>query len=99
VQIVQQDAPWSFGQFPYSSGAYHRWLHNEKPSIMVRDQTLYYRLDTEERARSLREWNRPVYWPLELLGLALLAALARARKALFARDTVRATGERAETTP
>ncbi|WP_223673144.1 hypothetical protein, partial [Proteus terrae] len=63
------------GYFPYASGAYHRWVHNGKPSIVVRDQAQYYRLDTAERARSLREWNQPVYWPVAAL-LAGVAAMA-----------------------
>ncbi|MDE2401810.1 MAG: ABC transporter substrate-binding protein [Burkholderiales bacterium] len=71
VRILQEDAPWSWGYFPYASGAYQRWVHNGKPSIMVRDQAQYYRIDTADRSRSLRNWNRPVYWPLA----ALLAAL------------------------
>lgn len=75
VRILQNDAAWSWGYFPYASGAYHRWVLNGKPSIMVRDQAQYYRLDTADRVRSLHEWNRPVYWPLLLLG-ALLAGMA-----------------------
>ena len=71
VRILQEDAPWSWGYFPYASGAYHRWVHNGKPSIMVRDQAQYYRIDAAERARSLRDWNKPIYWPLALLMLAL----------------------------
>jgi ABC-type transport system substrate-binding protein len=71
VRILQQDAPWSWGYFPYASGAYHRWVHNGKPSIMVRDQAQYYRLDTAERSRSLRAWNQPIYWPLALLSVLL----------------------------
>ncbi len=75
VRILQEDAPWSWGYFPYASGAYHRWVHNGKPSIVVRDQAQYYRLDTAERERSLREWNQPVYWPVAAL-LAGVAAMA-----------------------
>jgi ABC-type transport system substrate-binding protein len=75
VRILQEDAPWSWGYFPYASGAYHRWVHNGKPSIMVRDQAQYYRLDTADRSRSLRQWNAPIYWPVALL-LLTVAAMA-----------------------
>ena len=86
VRILHEDAPWSWGYFPYSSGAYHRWVRNGKPSIMVRDQAQYYRLDTAERSRSLQDWNHPVYWPV-LAVLAVLAAMAwGAVKILRARD-------------
>ncbi len=72
VTILQEDAPWSWGYFPYASGAYQRWVHNGKPSIMVRDQAQYYRLDTQDRTRSLRDWNHPVYAPLVALVLTLI---------------------------
>lgn len=75
VRILQEDAPWSFGYFPYASGAYHRWVHNGKPSIMVRDQAQYYRLDTADRSNSLRQWNHPVYWPVVAL-VALIGLMA-----------------------
>jgi ABC-type transport system substrate-binding protein len=74
VRILQEDAPWSWGYFPYASGAYHRWVHNGKPSIMVRDQAQYYRLDLKDRSTSLRQWNQPGYWPLAALA-ALLAVM------------------------
>lgn len=75
VRILQEDSPWSWGYFPYASGAYHRWVHNGKPSIMVRDQAQYYRLDLANRARSLKEWNRPSYWPVLVL-LGVLGGMA-----------------------
>jgi ABC-type transport system substrate-binding protein len=86
VRILQEDAPWSWGYFPYASGAYHRWVHNGKPSIMVRDQAQYYRLDTADRARSLREWNKPVYLPLVLLVLILGGMAWWAARMVRARD-------------
>ncbi|HET8870028.1 MAG TPA: peptide ABC transporter substrate-binding protein, partial [Aquabacterium sp.] len=61
--------------FPYASGAYQHWVHNGKPSIMVRDQAQYYRLDVVDRERSLKQWNRPKYWPIALL-VDVLAAMA-----------------------
>jgi ABC-type transport system substrate-binding protein len=75
MRIVQEDAPWSWGYFPYASGAYHRWVKNGKPSIMVRDQGQYYRIDAQERVRSLNEWNHPIYWPLAAV-FATLAGMA-----------------------
>ncbi|HMO47881.1 MAG TPA: ABC transporter substrate-binding protein [Rubrivivax sp.] len=75
MQIVQQDAPWSFGYFPYASGAAQSWVHNYQPAVLIRDQGRYLRLDVAERVRKLAEWNRPVWWPLGLL-VGLLAVLA-----------------------
>ena len=73
VKIAQQDAVWSWGYFPYSSGAYQSWLFNGKPSIIIQDRALYYRIDPALRAAKQREWNQPIYWPLALLALALAA--------------------------
>ncbi len=73
-EIVQQDAPWSFGYFPYSSAAVQGWLHNARPTVLIRDPGRYMRLDTATRVAKLREWNRPVWWPVGL-GLLVLAAV------------------------
>jgi hypothetical protein len=49
--MLQRDAPWSFGYFPLGL-AFQQWVHNGKPSILIRDMAKYYRLDTALRARS-----------------------------------------------
>jgi ABC-type transport system substrate-binding protein len=93
VTIAQQDAIWSFGYFPYASGAYQQWVHNGKPSVMVRDMARYYRLDPALRAQKLAEWNRPTWWP-PLALVALIAAIAwRARATLRRRERMNARGE------
>ena len=73
IKIVQKDAPWMFGYFPKSGGAWHGWVANAKPTQMVRNTLQYYRIDPELRARSIQSWNAPVWWPLWLL-LGLLSA-------------------------
>ena len=78
VEIVQQDAPWMFGYYPASGGAYQAWVGNAKPSQMVRNTLQYYRLDPALRAKSVERWNRPIWWPLALvvaagLGVACVA--------------------------
>ncbi|TAK74689.1 MAG: peptide ABC transporter substrate-binding protein [Aquabacterium sp.] len=85
IAILQQDAPWSWGYFPYASGAYQRWVHNGKPSVMVRDMARFYRLDLADRTKSVAEWNKPVYWPVVLFVAALVALVWGARRALQAR--------------
>ena len=93
TRIVQQDAPWSFGYFPYASGAAQSWVHNYKPAVLIRDQGRYLRLDVQQRVRKLAEWNRPVWWPM-VLGLAFVAALAGfAWRSFRRRDRTNARGE------
>ena len=90
VAIVQQDAPWCFGYFPWGGLAFQQWVYNGKPSILIRDMAKYYRVDPELRARKQAEWNRPVRWPLALLALAALALAWTARRSFRARETATA---------
>ena len=93
VQIVQRDAPWSFGYFPYASGAAQSWVHNYKPAVLIRDHGKYLRLDVNERVRKLAEWNRPLWWPMALIGLAVLALSAALWRSLRRRERTNARGE------
>jgi hypothetical protein len=72
VALLQQDAPWSFGYFPWGGVAFQPWVHNGKPSIMIRDMAKYYRIDPALRVKRQAEWNRPVVWPLLLLAALVL---------------------------
>lgn len=93
VAIVQQDAPWLFGYFAWGGLAFQQWVHNGKPSILIRDMAKYYRVDPALRAAKQAEWNAPVYWPLALAALALVVALWGARRSFKRRET--ATARRA----
>ena len=73
IEIVQNDAVWSFGYFPTSAAAYHQWISNGKPTQIVRNHIGYLRLDPELRARKIAEWNQPVWWPIPLIALVLVA--------------------------
>lgn len=76
VQIVQHDAPWMFGYVPNSGGVYQQWVHNAKPSQMVRNAIQYLRIDPQLRVEKQAQWNQPVWWPLWLvLGLAMVGAV------------------------
>lgn len=67
VALVQQDAPWMFGYFPKSGGAYQAWVRNAKPTQMVRNTLQYYRVDPALREKKIELWNPPVWWPLWLM--------------------------------
>lgn len=71
---MQKDAPWSFGYFPTSAAAFHQWVHNGKPTQIVRNHIQYLRLDPATRVGRVKEWNKPIYWPLFILA-ALLGSL------------------------
>ncbi len=90
TEIVQHDAPWMFGYYPASGGAYQQWVGNAKPSQMVRNTLPYLKLDTELRTRKIAEWNRPVWWPLGLLILLALLLVWPAVRLLRRRETATA---------
>lgn len=86
VEIVQHDAPWMFGYYPASGGAYQAWVGNAKPSQMVRNTLQYYRLDPALREVSVEKWNRPVWWPLWLLAAGLLFGVFVAWRQIRSRE-------------
>jgi oligopeptide transport system substrate-binding protein len=61
--IVVEDCPWIYVDYPESFGLVHSWFHNYKPNPVANDMAKYYRIDTAERARKQAEWNRPNYIP------------------------------------
>jgi hypothetical protein len=87
---VQRDSPWAFGYFPWGGLAFQPWVHNGKPSILIRDMAKYYRVDPATRVARQREWNHPVYWPLAVLALAAIALVWVARRSFRARETATA---------
>lgn len=90
VAIAREDAPWAWGFFPWASGAYHQWVYNGKPSILIRDMAKYYRIDPALRVAKQREWNRPSWWPPVALALALLAAVWAAWRSFGRRERMTA---------
>jgi ABC-type transport system substrate-binding protein len=94
VEIVRHDSPWMFGIFPGATSVHQSWVHNGKPTIIVRNTLQYLRVDPAERTAKLAEWNKPRFWPLLAVpvAIALLAWAAlriwRRREAASARDTV-----------
>ncbi len=90
VIMVQEDSPWSFGYFPWGGLAFQQWVHNGKPSIMIRDMAKYYRIEPELRARKQAQWNQPVHWPLALLALAAVALVWGTRRSFRAREAATA---------
>lgn len=71
---MQDDAVLIFGWSDEFGGAYQPWVHNGKPSNIIRDHVSYLRVDTRMRRAKIDEWNQAVVWPFYLLP-ALLALL------------------------
>jgi hypothetical protein len=69
------------------------WVANSKPAILIRDHGRYLRLDVPARVAALQAWNRPVWWPMLLLGAGLVALAAYARHRIRLRERTNARGE------
>ena len=95
VRIAQQDAPWSWGYFPYASGAYQPWVANGKPATLIRDMAQYHRVDSARRVQLQQQWNRPVWWPLALLAAAAVALAAALWRSHRRRERLSARGREA----
>lgn len=93
VKILQDDAPWSMGFYPWASAAVQGWVKNSKPAILVRDHGRYLRLDVPAREAALAAWNRPVWWPLVLLAVLIVAIVAYTRRSIRLRARMNARGE------
>ncbi len=93
VAILQKDAPWSWGYFPYASAAVQHWVYNSKPAVLLRDHGRYLRLDVDERRRAQAAWNKPVWWPMVALLLAFAVLLLVANRSFKRRERTNARGE------
>jgi len=92
VAIVQRDAPWMFGYFPMSGGAYQQWVGNAKPTQMVRNTLQYMKIDPALRQSKIDEWNSPIWWPLGLFALLIALAIWPSYLALKRRERQTAFG-------
>ena len=90
VAIIQQDSPMIWGWSEEFGGAYQQWVHNGKPSNIIRDQLPYLRIDKTLREQKIKEWNRPVWWPLAVLPVLLALLIWPAWRAWKRRQEVRA---------
>ena len=73
MAIVRRDAPWIWGFHPVSFGLYHEWYANAKPMTIGKNTLKYKKLDAELREGRRRAWNQPIWWPVALVLLLLIA--------------------------
>ncbi len=74
-EILRRDSPWVFGVHPKSYSLNHDWYRNLKPNLMANNGLKYLRIEAREREAKRAEWNRPVYWPLVVAPVVLVAAV------------------------
>lgn len=93
TQIQREDAPLSFGFFPYSSAAVQGWVKNSKPAVLIKDRGRYLRLDIPARVAAQKAWNRPIWWPIVVGALLVLGLVVMGVRSLRRRERTNARGE------
>lgn len=71
IRILQHQAPWAAIWHPYSYILNNQWVANTKPHGISKTLLKYYAVDPVLREEKQRAWNKPVLWPLLLLGAVL----------------------------
>jgi oligopeptide transport system substrate-binding protein len=69
--VAMRDAPMIWGYHPLSIGLFHSWTRNTKPHAVAQNALAYRAVDAVARERFRALENRPVFWPLALVALAL----------------------------
>ena len=93
TEILRRESPWLFGFFPKSFSLHHNWYHNALPHLMANNTLKYKRIDGAERLQKQQQWNKPVLWPVILLGVILLLSAIPAIRDYRARERRRALGD------
>jgi ABC-type transport system substrate-binding protein len=90
IKLTRDDAPWIFAFHPKSFGLRHAWVQNAKPNLMAHNTLKYRRIDPAARAAYQAKWNRPVWWPVGVTVILLVAAIWPAVAAYRKRQQSRA---------
>jgi len=89
LEILRRDSPWMWGENPKDYVLHHSWLYNSKPNKMANNSLKYLRIDAAQRDKLRIQWNRPLLWPLWLVGVTLAAFGWWLWRALRKRDEAR----------
>jgi len=75
VDIVRKDAPWLWGFHPVGFSLHDGWYHNAKPNLMANNKLKYRRIEPQQRSEKRIAWNKPVWWPIALVVILVVAIL------------------------
>jgi oligopeptide transport system substrate-binding protein len=71
LDIVRYDAPWDWGFYPKGFTLSQQWKMPSKPMSINNNVMKYIDVDVPLRNRLRLAWNKPILWPIGLIGLAL----------------------------
>ena len=74
VKILRRDAPAAFYYYPLRYGLYHKWYLNARPRVMSSNTLKYCRIDVPARTEYRSKHNKPLWWPVALIGVVVLAS-------------------------
>ena len=95
VHILQRDAPWAWGLHPKNFALVHSWVFNRKPNQMANNTLKYTRIDPKSRNSLRAAWNKPIVWPVVLVGVILVVSALPAVSA-YRRREQQSSRERAQ---
>jgi len=72
IEVVRRDSPWVWGLHPKKFSLFHSWYENVKPNLMANNSMKYRQINAAQRSEMQTAWNKPILWPLGLLGILLL---------------------------
>ncbi|MGB1800664.1 MAG: ABC transporter substrate-binding protein [Gammaproteobacteria bacterium] len=75
VDIARKDAPWLWGFHPVGFSLHHGWYHNAKPNLMANNKLKYRRIEPQQRSEKRVAWNKPIWWPIALVAILIIAIL------------------------
>lgn len=75
IEIARKDAPWLWGFHPVGFSLHHGWYHNAKPNLMANNKLKYRRIEPQQRSKKRIAWNKPVWWPVALVVILVIAIL------------------------
>ncbi|MEE8287465.1 MAG: ABC transporter substrate-binding protein [Gammaproteobacteria bacterium] len=73
LEIARRDAPWVWGLHPKRFTLHNAWVYNVAANNMANNTLKYIRLDPALRTANREEWNKPIVWPVTVLGIILVA--------------------------
>ena len=73
--LLAEDCPVAFTFHKAYYVVVQPWSRRTHANMMLEGGIKYLQVDPEARSKAWQEWNRPSYWPIALLLLALLGAI------------------------
>ena len=96
IDIVRKDNPWIWGYHTKEYYLNNSWIYNTKRHGIAQDTLKYLRIDTAQRHRLQREWNKPVIWPLIAIITTFILILLPAVVAYRRRQNLRVRSHQGE---